>query len=390
MAGCFTELDLSPNPIEMARRRVATERGYIDLTSSNPTHQGFLFPADVLQKAAATYWQQRRYDPQPRGLPAAREAIASDYARRSSSIAQQTTTAPNPPTADAILLTTSTSEAYSLLFALLADAGDNVLAPDVTYPLFDFLAEIHHVELRSYHMEEQRGWQIDPQSLLAQADERTRAVLLISPHNPTGAVLSRPLAALDQLALPLICDEVFAAFPYGVSAVPFAAQLHPDVPVFHLNGISKRFALPDMKLGWIALNEPALAAYGERLELLNDTFLGASSLIQTMLPTLFAAGEPFVADMANHVQRNLTYALERFAQSATLSAHQPDGGYYLFPAVAGWEDEEQLVLFLLEHGVLVHPGFFYGDVPGVHVMISALTERERFVQGIERICTLLG
>jgi aspartate/methionine/tyrosine aminotransferase len=296
--------------------------------------------------------------------------------------------------ADHIFITASTSEAYGLLFALLADAGDNLLAPDVTYPLFDFLAEIHHVELRPYHMDEACGWQIDEQSLLEQADERTRAVLLISPHNPTGAVLHTPLAALDQLGMPLICDEVFAAFPYQQASIPVATTLHPHLPVFHLNGISKQFALPDMKLGWIAANEVAYAEYGERLQLINDTYLGASSLVQTMLPHLFEHAPPFVAAMHTHIAANIRYALEHLTCCPSVSLRPPDGGYYLFPSISGWGDdskgEDALVLFLLEQaGVLVHPGYYYGDVAGTHIMLSALTERQQFVAGIERIYAAL-
>jgi aspartate/methionine/tyrosine aminotransferase len=215
-------------------------------------------------------------------------------------------------------------------------------------------------------------------------------VLIVSPHNPTGAVLQAPLPALERLGVPLICDEVFAAFPYGVPAVPPIGTLHPRLPVFHLNGISKLFALPDLKLGWVALNAPAQQAYGERLELLNDTFLGANSLTQHMLPTLFAQGMPFVEAMAARVRHNIDLALRRLAACPTLTAAPPDGGYYLFPAVHGWHDEEELVLFLLQRGVLVHPGFFYGDVPGAHLMLSALTEPPTFAQGLERLCSALA
>lgn len=378
MSGCFSTIDLTPNRIEEERQRIAHSSGYIDLTSSNPTQQGLLFPAEILQAAAERYWSTRRYTPDPHGLPAACAAIARYYTTRMPSLALPD---------DATYITASTSEAYGLLFALLAHPGDNVLAPNVTYPLFEYLAEIHAVELRPYTLDEERNWQIDEESLLRQVDDRTRAVLLISPHNPTGAVVKTALPGLDHLGLPLICDEVFAPFPYAVEFVPPIGTLHPQLPVFHLNGISKLFALPDMKLGWIALNAPAQAEYGGRLELLNDTFLGASGLIQTMLPDLFAHGMDFVASMVRHVRGNIDFAL---AQScASFDMRGPDGGYYLFPSIAGWEDEEALVLHLLNRGVLVHPGYFYGDVPGTHIMLSALTEPAMFARGYARLCAAL-
>lgn len=378
MTGFFAEGDLTPNRIELARQAAS---GYIDLTSSNPTRQGLLFPPDVLRAAAEGYWSSRRYDPHPRGLPDARAAVARYYAGRT------------PPLAlgpDQVFITASTSEAYGLLFALLTDPGDNVLAPVVTYPLFEYLASIYRVELRPYGLDEARGWQINEASLRLAADERTRAVLLISPHNPTGAIVRRPVAALAQLGLPLICDEVFAEFTYAAPATPPLGALHPELTVFHLNGISKLFALPDLKLGWIALSGPDQERYAGRLELLNDTFLGANTLTQSMLPRLFAEGGPFVAAMGARVRQSLDTALELLGGSPRLRVRPPDGGYYLFPEVYGWDDEEALVLHLLRRGVLVHPGYFYGYESGAHIMISCLTEPDRLAEGLRRLLAALS
>ncbi len=380
MSGFLAGADLSANRIELARRRTA-QRGYIDLTSSNPTQQGLLFPPGILRAAADAYWPVRRYEPDPRGLLPARRAIADYYAQRARPLAIHT---------DDIFITASTSEAYGLLFALLTEPGDNVLAPDVTYPLFEYLAGIYRVELRPYRLDESRNWQIDPDSVYAQTDRRTRATLVISPHNPTGMIVNAPVAAFNDLGLPLICDEVFAEFPYRMPHTPPLGAIHPGLPVFHLNGISKMFALPDLKLGWIAANPPAAARFGERLEMLNDTFLGANSLTQSMLPALFAQGEEFVAAMRKRIRASLDLALEVMQNSARLRAHPPDGGYYLFPQVIGWAgDEESLVLALLEHGVLVHPGYFYGYERGTHIMVSCLTEPANLRAGLARLTAAL-
>lgn len=381
MTGFMAEDDLTPNRIELARRRIAAGAGYIDLTSSNPTHQDLFFPEAVLRGAASRYWEIRRYDPDPRGLPVTRTAIADYYARRAPALHL---------TPEDIFITASTSESYGLLFALLTEPGDNILAPAVSYPLFDYLAAIHHIELRPYALDETRGWRIDPASLHAQVDARTRAVLVISPHNPTGTVVQAALPALTALNLPVICDEVFAEFSYQVQHIPPFGVLHPELPVFHLNGISKMFALPDLKLGWIGLSGTAWSLYGERLEVLNDTFLSANSLTQSMLPALFEHGGAFVATMRKHVRANIDLALERLSQSAALSIRPPDGGYYLFPAVNTWDDEEELVLYLLEHGVLVHPGYFYGYEHGTHIMISCLTRQPQLIEGIQRLVAALA
>lgn len=377
MTGFFAGGDLTPNRIEQARRSLHGQ--YIDLTSSNPTHHGLIFPPEVLATAAASYWPQRRYEPLPQGQVAARRAICDYYARRRPAL---------PLTEDDIFITASTSESYSLLFALLTSPGDNVLAPVVTYPLFEFLAEIHHIQLRPYALDEARGWRIDPASLHAQVDERTRAVLIVSPHNPTGAIVAEALPALTTLRLPLICDEVFAEFGYRQPATPPIGALHPELPVFQLNGISKLFALPDLKLGWIALNAAA-RPFAERLALLNDTFLGGNALTQHMLPTLFAQGMGFVAEMRDRVRQNLDLALERLSGSRVLRVQPPDGGYYLFPEVLGWDDEEELVLHCLRQGVLVHPGYFYGYERGAHLMLSCLTAPDQLALGLDRLLAAL-
>jgi aspartate/methionine/tyrosine aminotransferase len=243
--------------------------------------------------------------------------------------------------------------------------------------------------LRPYALDETRDWRIDPASLHAQADSLTRAVLVISPHNPTGTVIQTSVPSLTGLGLPVICDEVFAEFTtQGQPAPPFGA-LHPLLPTFHLNGISKMFALPDLKLGWIAPSGGATEIYADRLEFLNDTFLGANALTQSILPALFEHGMPFVAEMREYIRSNLALALTKLAACPAIRARPPDGGYYLFPAVDGWDDEEELVVHLLKHGVLVHPGYFYGYEHGTHVMISCLTKPEQLSEGLDRLIAAL-
>jgi aspartate/methionine/tyrosine aminotransferase len=157
-----------------------------------------------------------------------------------------------------------------------------------------------------------------------------------------------------------------------------------------LNGISKLFALPDLKLGWVAMNPIAAGRFGARLEILNDAFLGANSLTQTMLPAFFAHGMGFVTDMRGRIRASLDVALDTLARCPTLHVQPPDGGYYLFPRVLNWEDEEALVVRLLDRGVFVHPGFFYGCERGAHVMISCLTEPSTLVEGLGRLVNALA
>jgi aspartate/methionine/tyrosine aminotransferase len=377
-SGFLAKADLTPNSIELARQQA---KDYIDLTSSNPTHQSLIFPPDILREAAEPYWAKRRYNPDPRGHLAAREAITDYYSHRTPSL--------NLDPAN-VFITASTSEAYSLLFALLTEPGDNVLAPNVTYPLFEHLAAVHHIHLKTYTLDEARGWQIDEHSLLDQADDRTQAVLIVSPHNPTGRIVGAPLPTLDRLGLPVICDEVFAEFTYRASHAPPLGALHHDLPIFHLNGISKMFALPDLKLGWIAMSQAASAQFAARFEILNDAFLGANSLTQFMLPTLFEHGIGFVEHMTRRIRHSLDLALRTLADCPRIRAQPPDGGTYLFPRVLDCDGEEALVLRLLEQGVLVHPGYFYGCEDGAHIMISCLTEPSNLKQGLQRLVAALA
>lgn len=374
-------LDLSPNRIELARR--AKNGDYIDLTSSNPTRHGLLFPPEILQNAAAGYWHTRQYDPDPRGRWPARQAIAKYYASRGYAL--------DP---DHIFITASTSEAYGLLFALLTAPNDNVVGPSVTYPLFEHLAALYHIELRSYALDKTLDWQIDHEHFHAAINERTRAILVVSPHNPTGATYDlRPMlqASAPARHLPIICDEVFAEFSFGMGRIsPMAAQ-HPDTPILMLNGISKMFALPDLKLGWIALNPPAAAQFAERLELINDTFLSANALTQFMLPALFEHGMGFVSDMRRQINANLRMALAQLRTCARLKVHSPDGGYYLFPEVRGWHGSaDDLILHLLDAGVFVYPGYFYNCNDGLHLMISCLTTPNQLAEGLRRLTTALA
>ncbi len=175
-----------------------------------------------------------------------------------------------------------------------------------------------------------------------------------------------------------------------MATAPPLGVLHPELPVFHLNGISKLLALPDLKLGWIALNPPALHAYAEQLELINDTFLGCNSLIQSMLPTLLAQADPFIATMTARVRANVRHALVRLATCPRIEVAPPDGGYYLFPRIHACADDEALVINLIQAGVLVYPGFFYDYSADCRIMISCLTEPTAFAEGIERLIATLN
>jgi aspartate/methionine/tyrosine aminotransferase len=374
MGDVFAETRFEENALERLKRQSDT---YIDVTRSNATDCGYIFPPEILARESRRYFDSRRYTPDAKGLLAAREAICDYYRERARESGKSTNVTP-----EHVVITASTSEAYSLLFSLLTNPGDTLLGPQITYPLFEYLAAIHRLNLETYPLA-MRGnvWTVDDEGF--QRTPQARALLLVSPHNPTGWVHADPSPAIAARRTPVICDEVFASFPMKRSHVPCVRDFYSHQPVFVLNGVSKMFALPDLKLGWILMNDCALERYGQRLELLNDTYLSANQLTQFLLPSIFREGANFSKSMRQDVFQKMEETL------ATLSAHPrircatPDGGLFLFPEILGEKDDEEFALRCLRAGVLVHPGYFYDCVRATHVLISLLTPRNALHKGIK-------
>lgn len=374
--GFFNDNNLTLNNVEIARRkRVALGLPLTDLTESNPTKCALIFPKDILAEAALNYINSRRYQPDSKGLKEARRAIADYYKRRAPKL---------DISVEQIIITASTSEAYRLLFSLLCEPHDNLLAPDVTYPLFEYFALDQRIELHNYKIAENRDWDFEPTSIDLALDQHSKGILIVSPHNPTGKIQRKTNEIIAHSALPLIVDEVFAEFVHDGGRTPVLAELYPELPVFHLNGISKMFALPDMKLGWIAMNKKAQEIYGERLEFLNDTYLSASSLIQSALPMLFEKGLTFQKMMTERVRQNVFYVKEKLEQFGFPKVSLPQGGTFILPQLPDELDEEEFVIRLINAGLALHPGYFY-NVPHNHIMISCLPEFEVVQEGLEII-----
>ena len=265
--------ELHPNALsELLREKRSAGINVLDLTESNPTHAGIEYPAGFLSSLASE--AAARYEPEPFGLPQARELIAREYG------------AP----ADRVVLTASTSEAYSWLFKLLCDPGDEVLIPRPSYPLFDYLAALESVTVRHYGLFYDHGWFIDFHTLERAINERTRAIVLVNPNNPTGHFLRHhEVAQLTAFGLPIISDEVFR--DYGLQPAPDSVptlQGVDDCLVFTLNGLSKTVGLPQMKLAWMIANGPSnlVREALERLEIIADTYLSAGTPVQCALPAL--------------------------------------------------------------------------------------------------------
>jgi alanine-synthesizing transaminase len=374
--------DLRPNPLsELLRAKRAAGASILDLTESNPTSAGLAFPADEILDALADA-RSLRYEPVPAGLLAAREAVADRYyARRGAKVEPSR-----------ILLTASSSEAYGFLIKLLTEPGDELLVPRPSYPLFEFLAALENVRMSQYPLLYHEGWSIDTDAIAGAITERTRAIVLVNPNNPTGSfVKRRELERLVELcrehSLAIISDEVFS--DYGFAADPERVERLTgldEVLRFSLSGLSKVAGLPQMKLGWIVTGGPPAerAAAMERLELIADTYLSVATPVQHALPRLLAAGENIGEQIRRRTRKNLDTLLASTANSANRTLHV-EGGWYATVQVPRIRTEEEWALQLLDRcNVLVQPGYFYDfDQDGL-LVLSLLTPTDIFEQGVER------
>ncbi|SRR5579864_9489413 len=375
--------DLRPNRLAQAlggMRRQSAE--VLDLTESNPTHAGFSCPADAVLRG----FQDARalvYEPAPQGIRAARQVVADYYTARGLIVDSAR-----------IFLTAGTSESYGWLFKLLADAGDEVLVPRPSYPLFEFLAQMELVRVVQYPLVYENGWSIDLDSLAGAVTERTRAIVLVNPNNPTGSFVKRhelerlvDLCAEHELAL--ISDEVFSDYRFVPDAEREVSLTRvDDVLTFVLSGLSKIAGLPQMKLAWIVLGGPSAlrSEATERLELIADTYLSVGTPVQHALAQLLEAGESIRQQISTRVNENLAVLRQRIGDDSAAQILQVEGGWYATVRVPRTKSEEQWCLDLLqEDHVLVQPGFFYDFVSEAYLVLSLLTPGDVFREGLRRV-----
>ena len=361
----------------------AARRDLIDLTVSNPTRAGITYPARLF--APLSNPEVANYRPEPFGMRSAREAVAGDYARRQVST-----------TWERIVLTASTSEAYSVLFKLLcAPEGDQVLVPAPSYPLFDHLTALDGVCALQYALHYDGRWWIDFDTLDAAWSPRTRAVLAVSPNNPTGSLVSAEehltlagLCAARDAAL--IMDEVFADYRLSPAANP-GSDGRSDPPAclsFRLGGLSKSAALPQLKLGWIAVDGPAplVAEALERLELICDTYLSVSTPVQVAAPDLIAGGAGPRAEVVQRIRDNYQTLGALASRHSSVDVLNTDAGWSAILRVVARASEEEITLDLLERdGVVVYPGFFFDFPREAFLVVSLLPGPAQFREGIRRV-----
>ena len=371
----ISETELAQAIIERRQRGLPL----LDLTASNPTRCDFIYDESAILSALSNR-DSLVYDPDPRGMLRAREAVVGYYVDHGAVV--------DPAN---LVLTTSTSEAYSFLFRLLCDPGDEVLIAQPSYPLFDFLAQIENVRLVPYPLFYDHGWHIDAESLRRLITTKTRAIALVHPNNPTGHFakdqVRRELEALcAEHGLALIVDEVF--LDYGIaghSGRSFACGPH-FVLTFVLSGLSKIAALPQMKAAWIAAFGPAqvLSAALDRLEVIADTFLSMNAPIQCALPEWLAGRAGLQLQISERVEKNLCSIDLVIAAQTMISRLEVEAGWYAVLRVPALTSGEKLAVRLVrEYGLSVHPGYFFGFSGNGWLVLSLLTPENEFQTGIE-------
>jgi alanine-synthesizing transaminase len=323
-----------------------------------------------------------------------------DHRSRSSRALLQRRWSKHP--ADRICLTTSTSEAYSFLFRLLCNPGDEVLVASPSYPLFDYIAKLDDVRLREYplfydpnaDLASGQGWSIDLHALEASITTSTRAIIVVHPNNPTGNFASpHERAALETLCakrnLALIVDEVFLDYALSTPQPSFATGESPCL-TFVLSGISKVCGLPQMKASWIATRGPrSLVARSHAAHRDHRRHVPLDERpIQHALPTWLATRHAIQQQIHDRMRTNLAL-LDSHLQGTTIQRLALQAGWTAILRVPRTISGREFVQAALDRGVLVQPGDFYG-LGDARAVVSLLTPPEAWAAGLNLLPTTVN
>ena len=381
-----TDWKLTPNRFTQAQQELrAAGREVLDLTISNPTRAELHYDRETILQALVNP-EAMDYDPQPKGLRSAREAVAAYYRKQH-----------NDTDPESIVLTTSTSEGYSYVFRLLCNVEDEILVPKPSYPLFEFLADLQDVKLVPYPLLYDHGWQIDFPSLYKAVNHRTRAVVVVHPNNPTGwFVADKERSVLNQFCreynLALVADEVFLDYAHdGAARATFADNR--EALTFTLSGLSKISGLPQMKLAWIVTSgaDEQVSAALARLEVIADTYLSMNAPIQLAAPVLLEQRHSVQPLVLDRVRANLSELDRGLAKQKSCRRLDVEGGWYAVLRVPVTQSDEDLAIEILrKHSVLVHPGHFYDFPNDGYLIASLITPLQDFRKGTAKVLELFN
>lgn len=378
-----TEWEFQVNSLTSLLERLKQKNvDIIDLTESNPTRCQFSYPQDQILNSLSLQ-NNLSYDPQPKGMLSARQAVSRYYEKKG-----------YPIDPERIFLTASTSEAYSYLFRLLADPGDHILIAQPGYPLFQFLADINDLHVDFYSLAYEDGWHIDFETIENQISKKTRVLVLVNPNNPTGSYIkTAELKKINDICrknkIAIICDEVF--FDYQLDPprerVPTLVS-NDEALTFTLSGISKILAMPQMKIGWAIVNGPEaeVSETIKRLEVISDTFLSVSTPVQNALPFWFEWQDKIQNEVKERVKNNFEMLKKESKEISGCQLLSVEGGWYAVLRLPDTKEEDEWVSEFLNSGhVFVHPGYFFDFQDEPCLVLSLLTQPQKFQEGIKRI-----
>lgn len=381
-----SRLNWTPHPNRLSQllsEKQAAQTPVLDLTESNPTRAGLAYPQTEIL-AALSDPQALRYQPSPRGLATARDAVAAYYRGCGAAISPGN-----------ILLTASTSEAYAYLFKLLANPGDEILSPQPSYPLFEFLAGLESVHIRPYPLRYDGVWHIDFDALERALTSRTRGIVVVNPNNPTGSFVKRvELDRLDALAggrgLAILSDEVFRDYTFSEDSERVSTLAgERRALTFSMSGLSKIAGLPQMKLGWIVVSGSNREAALDALDLIADTYLSVSTPVQVALPRLLPLAGQIREQIRSRTRSNLDLLRAAMAGSAA-TILRAEGGWYAVVQVPRTRTEEEWAITLLkECNVLVQPGYFFDFESEAYLVLSLLPPQAVFAEGLKRLRSVI-
>jgi len=353
----------------------------LDLTESNPTCCGFHFPQNELLEVLGDAGCMD-YSPDPKGLLKAREAICSYYAKKNIDL--------NP---EQLFLTSSTSEAYSYLFRLLADPQDTVFFPQPSYPLFQYLADLNDLLFKTYSLDEENDWRIQKDELNDRVDANTKIIVMVNPNNPTGNYVHQEdlifvNEVCQRIGSSLICDEVFFDFPLSEDIHPKSLLSNEVCLTFVLGGLSKMLALPQMKLSWIYVNGPKAQVQDAlaRLEVIADTYLSVNTPVQQALNKWLTLAPKIQSEILSRIKGNYQYLESTFNNADDCFVNSPQGGWYTVIRLPDSIEEEGALIELLNKShVFAHPGYFFDFSMQPVAIISLLPRNELFKMGVDRM-----
>ena len=397
-----TNWNLTPNRLsEALAQHLAAGKKLFDLSASNPTEVGFAYDGETILHALCDP-TALTYVPDPKGLLRARQGVAEYYSDRGDEVAVED-----------IVLTTSTSEAYSFVFRTLCSPGDELLVPAPSYPLFGFLADIHDVRLVHYPLAYENGWQVDFPALEQAITPRTRGIIVVNPNNPTGHFVKlEELARLNEICtarnIALIADEVFLDFVHGdlatrrdIVRVPrprgengkkqASLAVNAGALTFTMSGLSKISGLPQMKAAWLVASGPAAIKKQalDRVEIIADTYLSMNAPVQLALPVLLQQRHGFQKQVLTRVRRNVGELDRQLVTRKTCSRLEIEGGWYAVVRVpVTLPDDDLAVELLTKKGIYVHPGHFYDFAKDGHLIVSLIMPEREFAEGCRQLLSM--